>query len=242
MFQATLQCSITCIYVNRCILQPCACLLQPNLFLCCCNPLLDCFLCDSRSLLLAVLCLFWPYMRPWGPPLARHPSQPIATLQHLLQAFRARVAITTLKSRFPGRPMASRKQRGWTVPGFGLPLRWPEMISRLYQPIFQPDENTLLLSALDGSEDPKFCYTVRELTILALINELTDMPDWDCKIFNPEFTFDRKSAKLLTGLDVTRSMLDWCGEEAKYYVHEFISTRIIPRIRWWCHKVRRLPG
>ena len=48
----------------------------------CCNPLLDCFLCDSRSLLLAVLCLFWPYMGPWGPPLARHPSQPIATLQH----------------------------------------------------------------------------------------------------------------------------------------------------------------
>ena len=47
----------------------------------CCNPLLDCFLCDSRSLLLAVLCLFWPYMGPWG-PLARYPSQPIATLQH----------------------------------------------------------------------------------------------------------------------------------------------------------------
>ena len=33
----------------------------------CCNPLLDCFLCDSRSLLLAVLCLFWPYMGPWAP-------------------------------------------------------------------------------------------------------------------------------------------------------------------------------
>ena len=47
----------------------------------CCSPLLDCFLCDSRSLLLAVLCLFWPYMGPWGPPLARYPSQPVATLQ-----------------------------------------------------------------------------------------------------------------------------------------------------------------
>ena len=96
--------------------------------------------------------------------------------------------------------------------------------------MFQPDENTLLLSALDGSEDPKFCYTVRELIILALINELTDMPDWDCKIFNTEFTFDWKSAKLLTGLDVTRSRLDWCVEEAKYYVHNFISTRIIPEL------------
>ena len=52
----------------------------------CCNPLLDCFLCDSRSLLLAVLCLFWPYMGPWGHPLARHPSQPIATLQQPLSS------------------------------------------------------------------------------------------------------------------------------------------------------------
>ena len=93
--------------------------------------------------------------------------------------------------------------------------------------MFQPDENSLLLSALDGSEDPKFCYTVRELIILALINELTDMPDWDRKVFNPELTFYWKSAKLLTRLYVTRSMLDWCVEEAKYYVHEFISTRII---------------
>lgn len=93
--------------------------------------------------------------------------------------------------------------------------------------MFQPDENSLLLSALDSSEDPKFCYTVRELIILALINELTDMPDWDRRVFNPELTFYWKSAKLLTRLDVTRSMLDWCVEEAKYYVHEFISTRII---------------
>ena len=36
---------------------------QPSIALCC-NPLLDCFLCDSRSLLLAVFCLFWPYMGP----------------------------------------------------------------------------------------------------------------------------------------------------------------------------------
>ena len=50
--------------------------------------------------------------------------------------------------------MATRKQIGFTVPGFGLPLRWPEMQSVLYQPFFQPDENALLLSALDASEGP----------------------------------------------------------------------------------------
>ena len=126
--------------------------------------------------------------------------------------------------------MASRKQRGWTVPGFGLPLRWPEMQSRRWQPLFQPDENTLLLSALDGSENPKFCYTLRELTMIALINELTDSPDWDRKAFDPEFAFEWKSQKLLQGNDVTRAMLDWCVEEAKYYVHDFLQSRIFPAL------------
>ena len=54
-----------------------------------------------------------------------------------------------------------------------------------------------------------FCYTVRELTMLKLINELTDMPDWDRKIFDPDFTFEWKSSKLMSGKDVTRSMADW---------------------------------
>ena len=45
--------------------------------------------------------------------------------------------------------------------------------------------------------------------MLAWINELTDMPDWDRKIFDPEFVFEWKSAKVLTGYDVTRAMTDW---------------------------------
>ena len=50
--------------------------------------------------------------------------------------------------------MATRKQIGFTVPGFGLPLRWPEMRSVPFQPLIHLDENTLLLSALDASEGP----------------------------------------------------------------------------------------
>lgn len=45
--------------------------------------------------------------------------------------------------------------------------------------------------------------------MIALMNELTDMPDWERKIFDPEFTFKWKSAQLMTGKDVTRSMADW---------------------------------
>ena len=45
--------------------------------------------------------------------------------------------------------------------------------------------------------------------MLAWINELTDMPNWQRKIFDTEFTFEWMSAKLMTGYDVTRSMADW---------------------------------
>ena len=45
--------------------------------------------------------------------------------------------------------------------------------------------------------------------MLAMINELTDMPDWDREIFDPDFTFRWKSAKLLIGDNITRSMADW---------------------------------
>ena len=50
--------------------------------------------------------------------------------------------------------MASRKQRGWNVPGFGLPLQWPEMQRRKFQPLLPWNNDTLLLSALDASEQP----------------------------------------------------------------------------------------
>lgn len=45
--------------------------------------------------------------------------------------------------------------------------------------------------------------------MLVMINELTDLPEWDHKIFDPDFTFDWKSAKLLTSSDITRAMADW---------------------------------
>lgn len=45
--------------------------------------------------------------------------------------------------------------------------------------------------------------------MIALMNELTDMPDWERNVFDTHFTFTWKSAKVMTGGDVTRSMADW---------------------------------
>ena len=47
--------------------------------------------------------------------------------------------------------------------------------------------------------------------MIALINEFTDMPDWHRKIFDPDMVFEWKSAKLFSGRNITRSMIDWVG-------------------------------
>ena len=61
----------------------------------------------------------------------------------------------------------------------------------------------------------KDCYTVRERTMIALMNELTDMPDWERNIFDTRFAFTWKSAKVMTGGDVTRSMADWVSVSSR---------------------------
>ncbi|KAL9026239.1 MAG: hypothetical protein Q9196_005064, partial [Gyalolechia fulgens] len=76
----------------------------------------------------------------------------------------------------------------------------------------------------------RFCYTMREMTMIKWMNALTDLPDWERKIFDPDFTFEWKSAKLLTDPDVTRSMVEWSIEEVKYYVHVHAESRSIPAI------------
>lgn len=59
--------------------------------------------------------------------------------------------------------------------------------------------------------------------MIAMINELTDMPDWERKIFDSTFIFEWKSAKVMSRRDITRAMADACVEEVKYYVHDSVN-------------------
>lgn len=65
----------------------------------------------------------------------------------------------------------------------------------------------------------RFCYTVRERTMIALMNELTDTHDWHRKIFDSEYTFKWKSALVMSGRDITRSMADWVR-----YIPRYVSS------------------
>ncbi|KAI4146089.1 MAG: hypothetical protein LQ341_002178 [Variospora aurantia] len=65
---------------------------------------------------------------------------------------------------------------------------------------------------------------MREISMIAWMNDLTDIPDWYRMIFDVDFTFEWKSAKLLTGYDVTRSM---CIEEVKYRVNDYVQSQMV---------------
>ena len=42
-------------------------------------------------------------------------------------------------------------------------------------------------------------WTVRERIIIALMNELTDTPAWERKVFDSDSTFKWKSARIMSG-------------------------------------------
>lgn len=61
--------------------------------------------------------------------------------------------------------------------------------------------------------------------MIALINELTDMPDWDRKVFDPDFVSEWKSAKVMSGRDITRSMADWVSfHRQQFDTNDFLSS------------------
>ena len=66
--------------------------------------------------------------------------------------------------------------------------------------------------------------------MLALMNELTDTPEWQQIVFDPEYTFKWKNAEIMSGKDITRSMADWCVEEVKYHASEYVHSKIVPAI------------
>ncbi|KDR70090.1 hypothetical protein GALMADRAFT_1351644 [Galerina marginata CBS 339.88] len=58
--------------------------------------------------------------------------------------------------------------------------------------------------------------TLRELTMLQLMNSITDKPGWNIKINDPDITQKWKDEALGSGCDITTKMVDWCIHELQY--------------------------
>ncbi|KAM5469176.1 hypothetical protein MauCBS54593_004528 [Microsporum audouinii] len=81
---------------------------------------------------------------------------------------------------------------------------------------------TLFGSALDGADIYNGCVfsrltPLREITMIQVMNNITDKPDWDMKVFDTSIT-DRWRKELLEddGLDVTEKMVDWIIAELQH--------------------------
>ena len=82
------------------------------------------------------------------------------------------------------------------LPGFGLPLRY--QVDRI--PCF----------VLDWQGGP---LTVRKLNMIKVMNQITDKPGWDRKVFDDAVTEKwRQEARVAEDLDVTETMLDWVSQ------------------------------
>ncbi|TFK71012.1 hypothetical protein BDN72DRAFT_870138 [Pluteus cervinus] len=59
--------------------------------------------------------------------------------------------------------------------------------------------------------------TLREISMMNLMNSLTDKPKWDVKVFDPEIISKWKTETLGTpGIDFSERMFDWCIAELQY--------------------------
>ena len=83
-------------------------------------------------------------------------------------------------------------------PGFGLPVN--------YRP-----KKRFPNAVLDWSGT---MLTVRELNMMAIMDKITDKPDWDKKVFDDTVVDKWRQEALATeaeGIDVSEMMLDWVG-------------------------------
>jgi len=115
------------------------------------------------------------------------------------------------------------------LPGFGLPVNHQGLIERFPNAI------------VDWAGVPA---TVRERTMVALMDSITDKPEWDRKVFQEDIVHKWRQEAVDSGMDVSEKMLDWvcrakiidfrhlgrsfsfrssCRAEIKSLVHCFIS-------------------
>ncbi|KAF8885766.1 hypothetical protein BD779DRAFT_1673492 [Infundibulicybe gibba] len=93
------------------------------------------------------------------------------------------------------------------LPGCGLPLN--HTVETLFGNALNPAGRDALLPLI----------TLRERTMLSLMDQLSNKPDWGKKVFDETIASKWKAEALeasAAGVDITQRMVDWCIEELRY--------------------------
>lgn len=114
------------------------------------------------------------------------------------------------------RSATKKAQMDMGLPGFGLPLNY---VPKKGQPqyIAQPFPSALCYHDLGAGATQLPLTTLREFTMLQIMNAVTDKPDWHVKIQDKKIASKWK-AEILgdKNKDVTEAMANWCIEELKH--------------------------
>ncbi|KAH9475906.1 hypothetical protein JR316_0011467 [Psilocybe cubensis] len=101
------------------------------------------------------------------------------------------------------------------LPGFGLPVNHvpqkgdPEYIDDLYCSALSPG------NLYHGFINQRLT-TLREFTMMQLMNTITDKPGWQIKVYDPKISYKWKEEALSSGKDISSKMVDWCIDELRY--------------------------
>ncbi|KAF8885258.1 hypothetical protein CPB84DRAFT_1788555 [Gymnopilus junonius] len=112
-------------------------------------------------------------------------------------------------------PAATAGEGRTTLPGFGRPLNYEpqEGDPGFVRPLFPSALSTF---GMKSGKTTLAMVPLRELTMLQLMNSITDKPGWYHKVNDPEIVEKWKEEALASGRDITESMINWCIEELKY--------------------------
>ncbi|KAE8346796.1 hypothetical protein BDV24DRAFT_147427 [Aspergillus arachidicola] len=101
------------------------------------------------------------------------------------------------------------------LPGFGLPLDYYYDSIEIYQPHILQQEDVQLIEV--------WC-TYREILIMRVMNDITDEPEWNRKVFDEAITAKWRSEIVASDNDITPNMIDWIIDEVKWKVDHYFAT------------------
>ncbi|KAJ5634832.1 hypothetical protein N7528_002674 [Penicillium herquei] len=103
------------------------------------------------------------------------------------------------------------------LPGYGRPLDFYPIEKNIYG----VESRSMFPSALDD-RDIENGYadlpvqTLREIAMVEVMEDLTDIPEWWKKIQDPKTAQEWKKVAQNSGLDITKNMTEWIIEELKF--------------------------
>ncbi|KAG4439283.1 hypothetical protein IFR05_005216 [Cadophora sp. M221] len=127
------------------------------------------------------------------------------------------------------------------LPGLNLPLNWTpnakftryehdnNHVMQTVEKAAQGDGEDLFPVALNETDRTcLYLTTLREFTMLHIMNALTDKPDWEDKVFDDTIAEKWKTEVMTTpGRDVSQKMADWVIKELRWKAKSFKETGVV---------------